>query len=102
MSMALSTLGRILLVSSACAVELLVCIGLCVCGWPNSLSVVCMETAVFALMNSVASSASAADDITDFITCKMLRTAPLLIRISLFPAMNIWPPAWLWAFGFDR
>ncbi len=39
-----------LLVSSACAVELLVCIGFCVCGWPNSLSVVRMETVVFALI----------------------------------------------------
>ncbi len=39
-----------LLVSSACAVELLVWIGFCVCGWPNSLSIVCMEMAVFALI----------------------------------------------------
>ncbi len=51
MSMALSAFGRILLVSNACAVELLVCIGVCVCGWPNSSSVVHMEMAVFALMN---------------------------------------------------
>ncbi len=100
--MALSAFGRILLVSSACAVELLVCIGVHACGWPNSLSVVRMEMAVFALMNSAASSASAADDITDFITCNMLRTAPLLIRILSFPAMNMWPPARLWTFGSDR
>ena len=88
--------------SSACAVELLVCIGVRVCGWPNSSSVVHMEIAVFVLMNSAASSASVADDITDFITCKMLRMAPLLIRILSFPAMNMWLPAWLWAFGSDR
>ncbi len=102
MYMALSSFGRILLVSSTCAVELLVCIGVRICGWPNSLSVVRMETVVFELMNSAASSASAADDLTDFITCKMLRMAPLLIGISSFPAMNMWPPAWLWAFSSDR
>ncbi len=88
--------------SSACTVELLVCISVCICGWPNASRVFCMETAVFALMNSAASSASVADDITDFITCKMLRMAPLLIEILLFPAMNMWPPAWLRAFGSDR
>ncbi len=88
--------------SSACAVELLACIGVRVCGWRNSLSVVYIEMAVFALMNSAASSASAADDIIDFVTCKMLRTVPLLIGISSFPAMNMWPPAQLRAFGSDR
>ncbi len=102
MSMALSAFGRILLVSSACTVELSVCIGVHVCGWPNSLSIVRMETAVFALMNNVPSFASAADDMTDFIICKMLRTALLFIGISSSPAMNMWPPAWLWAFGSDR
>ncbi len=56
MSMALSAFGRILLVSSACAVELSVCIGVHICRRSNSLSVVRMETAVFALMNSAASS----------------------------------------------
>ena len=55
MSMAFSAFGRILLVSSACAVELLVCIGVRVWGWPNSLSVVRMDTAVFALMNNAPS-----------------------------------------------
>ncbi len=102
MSMALSAFGRILLVSSACAIELLVCIVVRVCGWPNSLSVVHMEMAGFALMNSAASSASAADDITDFITCEMLRTAPLLIGILSSPAMNMWLPARLLTFGSDR
>ncbi len=35
MSMALSALGKILLVSSACAVALSVCIGVRGCGWPS-------------------------------------------------------------------
>ncbi len=102
MSMALSAFGRILLVSSACAVELAVQIGVCACGWPNSLSIVRMETAVFALINNAPSSASAADDMTDFIICEVLRTAPLFIGILSSHAMNMWPPAWLWAFGSDR
>ena len=89
MSMAFSAFGRILLVSSACAVELSVCIGDCVWGWPNSASVVRMDTAVFALMNNAPSSASAADDMTDLIICDMLRTAPLFIGTSSSPAMNM-------------
>ena len=89
MSMAFSAFGRILLVSSACAMELSVCIGVRVWGWPNSSSVVRMDTAVFALMNNAPSSASAADDMTDFIICDMLRTAPLFIGISSSPAMNM-------------
>ncbi len=90
MSMAFSAFSRILLVStSACAVELSVCIGVHVWGWPNSSSIVCMETAVFALMNNAPSSASAGDDMTDLIICSMLRTAPLFFGISSSPAMNM-------------
>ena len=89
MSMAFSAFGRILLVSSACAVELSVCIGVRVWGWPNSSSVVRMDTAVFALMNNAPSSASAADDMTDLIICNMLRTVPLFFGISSSPAMNM-------------
>ena len=100
MSMAFSAFGMILLVSSVCAVELSVCIGVCVWGWPNSSSVVRMETAVFALMNNAPSSASAADDMTDLIICDMLRTAPLFIGISSSPPM--WSPAWLRALDSDK
>jgi hypothetical protein len=64
MSMAFNALGIILLVSSAGAVELLVCMGVQVYGCPISLRVRRMETAVLALMNKAPSSASAADDIT--------------------------------------
>ena len=102
MSMAFSAFGRILLVNSACAVELSVCIGVCVWGWPDSSSVVRMDTAVFVLMNNAPSSASAADDMTDLIICDMLRTAPLFIGISSSPAMNMWPPARLRALGSDK
>ncbi len=62
MSMALSALGKILLMSSACAVALSVCIGVRGCGWPSSMRVCRMETAVFALIRppSTATTANAA------------------------------------------
>jgi hypothetical protein len=89
MSMALSALGKILLVSSACAVALSVCIGVRGCGWPSSMRVCHMETAVFALMNRAPNSSSTADDMTAQIICEMLRTAPLLKGISSLLAMNM-------------
>ena len=54
MSMALSAFGRILFVSSACAVALSVCMGVRGCGCPSSISVFRIETAVFALMGFLA------------------------------------------------
>ncbi len=95
MSMAFNALGIILLVSSAWAIELSVCMGVQVCRCPISLRVRRMETAVLALMNSVPSSASAANDITALIICNMLSTAQLLMGMSSLPAMNMWPPALL-------
>jgi hypothetical protein len=65
--MALSALGKILLVSSTCAVALSVCIGVRGCGWPSSMSVCRMETAVFLLINRVPNSASAAHDSLDYL-----------------------------------
>jgi hypothetical protein len=32
----------------------------------------------------------------------MFNTAPLLMGISLLPAMNMWPPALLRALGLER
>ncbi len=100
--MASSALGRILLVSSAYAVELLVWMGICGCGCPNSLSVHRMDTAVLALMNNAPSSASAAGDVTALIICKMFNTALLLMGISSVPAINMWLPALLRAFWFRQ
>jgi hypothetical protein len=100
--MALSAFGRILLVSRVCVVELSVWMGFCVCGWSSSLSILRIDTAVLALMNSMWSSASAAEDITALIICNMLSTATLLVGISSCPAMNMCPPAQLQAFGLDR
>jgi hypothetical protein len=61
-----------------------------------------MDTAVLALMKRAPSLASAADDITASIICKILRTAPLFCRISLLLDMNMWPPALLRAFASER
>jgi hypothetical protein len=102
MPMALSAFGRILLVRSACAVALSVCIGMCGCRCLGSFSVCRIETAVFALINRAPSSASAADDMAARIICGMLRTAPLLMGISSFPAMNMWPPVRLRDVGSER
>ncbi len=102
MSMAFKALGIILLMSSAWAVKLSVCMGVQVCGCSISLRVHCMETAVLALMNNAPSLASAANDITALIICDMLSTAPLLMGMSSVPAMNMWLPALLRALGSDR
>ncbi len=91
--MALSAFGMILLVSRVYAVELSVWMGVHVCGWPSSLSVLCIDTAILELMNSAPSLASAAGDITALIICDMLSTAPLLVGISSLPAMNMCFPA---------
>jgi hypothetical protein len=86
MSMAFNALGRILLVSSACAVALLVWMGVRGCGCPNSSNVRRIDTAILALMNSAPSLASAANDITALMICELFNMAPLLMGISSMPA----------------
>ncbi len=68
----------------------------------SSLSIWRMETALFALMKRASSSASAADDMTACIICKMLKTAPLFVGMSSLPAINMRQPMWLRAFGSDK
>jgi hypothetical protein len=53
--MTLNAFEKILLVSRACVVELSVWMGVCVCGWPTSLRLLRIDTAVLALMNSAPS-----------------------------------------------
>jgi hypothetical protein len=90
--MALSAVGNILLVSSMCAAVLLVCIGVRGCGWPSSMSIWHIEMAVFALMKSAPTSASAVDDLTAQIICEILKMAPLLKGILSFLAINMCHP----------
>jgi hypothetical protein len=100
--MALSAFGNILLVSSACAVAVLVCIGVHGCGWPSSASIWRIKTAVFALMKRAPNSASAADDMTVQIICKILRMALLLKSMSSFSALNMCPPGRLQDLGLNK
>ncbi len=102
MSMAFKALSIILLVSSAWAVELSICMGVRICGCPIPLRVHCMETAILVLMNNAPSSTSVADDITALIICDMLSTTLLLMVMSSVLAINMWPLALLQAFGSDR
>jgi hypothetical protein len=98
--MALSAFGNILLVSSVCAFALWVCIGVRGCGWPSSMSVWCIETEVFKVMNWALNSSSAADDMTAQIICEILTVALLLNGMLLFSAMNMCPPARLRDLGW--
>ncbi len=76
--------------------------GVHICGWPSSLSILCIDTAILAFMNSAPCLASAVKDIAALIICNMLTTVQLLVGISSFPAMNMCPLARLRAFGLDR
>ncbi len=71
--------GIILSASRSFAVLMSVCIGGGGWGWPSSLSMWRIETAVFALIKKVPSYASAVDDMTAHIICKIIRTAPLFV-----------------------
>ena len=102
MSIALRPFGMVLFVSSACAVELSVFIGVRGCRCPSSSSVCHIDTAIFALMNSAPSSASAADDMTAFIICDKFRTTWLLVGMWSWFARNMWPPSLLLAFASNR
>ncbi len=84
--MALSAFGNILLVSSACAVALLVCIGMRGCGWPSSMSVWRIKTAVFVLMNGAPNSVSAADDMTAQNYLQYIEEGTIIEGLLSFPA----------------
>jgi hypothetical protein len=61
-----------------------------------------IKTVVFVLMKSVQNSASATNDMTAQIICKILRTLPLLKGMLSFLAMNMCPPVQLQDFGLDK
>jgi hypothetical protein len=78
-----------------------ICIGVHGCVWLSSTSIWRIETAVFVLMKRAPNLASAADDMTAQIICKILRTTQLLKGMLSFPAMNMFPPMSLQDFGLD-
>ena len=83
------------------AVELSVCIGIGGFGCPISVSMFLRWKASFALMNSPLSSDSAAEDMTTFMICAMLRMAPLFWGMSALVDKKTFPPALLRAFGLQ-
>ena len=74
-------------------VVLLTCILVGGCGYPNSSNVNHRIFASFTFKKSAPSSASAADDITFFMICVMVRTAPLLGGSAESADMKKCPPA---------
>jgi hypothetical protein len=84
------------------SVELFVCIGVRGYRCPSSLSVCCIDTAIFALTKSAPSYATAADNMTAFIICNILRTAPLLVGILPQFALNMCRPALILAFASNK
>jgi hypothetical protein len=82
MSMALVRRGWMLLLMTPNAVVLSVWMGVLGCLWLISVRSWCSGTALHALMYSAPSLASAALDMTALSILEMLRTAPLLDRLS--------------------
>ena len=77
MSIDLVALATILLFMRTSTVFLSIWMGVCGYGWPSSLSVLRMGTAVLAFKNNTTSSASTADDVTLRMIVDRLMTAPL-------------------------
>ena len=92
----------VLFVTTPNAVELSVCINISGWGWPSSVSVCLMGAMNFALMYNAPSSASAADDMTAFITYAELWIAPLFNGNVVLLDMKKCPPALLLAYGLFR
>ena len=78
MSIAFVRLSLILWLFTPSAIELLVWIGVCGCGWPISASICHKYAAYFAFKYRAPSYASAADDITVLIIIATVRIGPLL------------------------
>ena len=81
MSIAFVRFGCIVCFTTPNAVELSICIGVGGCLCPISSSRCRIGTASRELIYSAPSSASAADDITAFIICATVNTAPLFVGL---------------------
>ena len=93
MSIVFVLLGCTLFVTTACAAELPVYIGVVGCGWPISDSVILCGTASLALIYVAPISASAADNMTALMIWATFKTAPLLAGIAALLDMKKFPPA---------
>ena len=102
MSIDFVLLGCTLFVTTACAAELSVCIGVLGCGCPISDSVILCGTAYLALMYIAPILSSAADVMTAFMIWVIFKTAPLLAGIAALLDKKKCPPTWLLAPGSLR
>ena len=99
MSIAFVRRGWMLFVTTECAAELSVCMGVLGCGCPNSSRVFLAGTASLAFMYIAPISASHAEDITARMICHNVSTGPLFGGICQSLDMKKCPPALLQALG---
>ena len=102
MSIDLSRFLAMLLVTTPSAVVLSVCIGVGGCFWPIVSNAWRAGIASLQLMKRDPNSDSAAEDITAFMICEMVRTNPLFVGTAESSDMKKCPPALLLAFDSDR
>ena len=102
MSVDLSCLLAMLLVKTPIAVVLSVCIGVGGCLWPIVSNAWRAGIASIQLMKRDPNSASAAEDMTDFMICEMVRTDLLFGGTVESLDMKKFSLALLCAFDYDR
>ena len=102
MSIDLSHFLVMLLVTTPSAVVLSVCIGVGGCLWPIVSNAWRDGIASLQLMKSAPKYASAAEDMTAFMICEMVRKDPLFGGTSDLSDMKKCPPALFLAFYSDR
>ena len=98
----LSRLLAMLLVTTPSAVVLSFCIGVGGCLWPIVYNEWRAGIASMQLTKRDPNSASAAEDMTAFMICEMVRTDPLFSRTSESLYIKKCPPTLLLAFDSDR
>ena len=89
MSIDLSCLLDMLLVTNQSAVVLSVCIGMVGCLWPIASNAWRAGIASLPLMKRAPNSVSAADDMTAFMICEMVRTDPFFGGTAELSVMKI-------------
>ena len=102
MSIDLSRFLAMLLVTTPRAVVLSVCIGVGGCLWPIFSNAWRARMASLQLMKRDPNSASAAENMTAFMICEMVRTDPLFGGTAESSDMKKCPPALLLAFDSEK
>ena len=99
MSILFVCLNIILFITTLTAVVLSTCVGVGFCGYLISIVILRNSTHLCAVINKEANSASATDNITNFIIWTIVRIAPLKVGISTFSDRYICTLARLRAFS---